>query len=541
MCNALRVTPQEMRDFVSGKSTSTSTSTPTSAGRNDNESTSTAIVTVAPSISAIDRDRDNVGVGAGAGVSLASNNGNTATIPQVNNKAGPGTTINIASRPNTTLTSCSITKVVNKSNYKPVANPYMKNPYVKSSINVSSTGTSNTSTSSTDAQRQNIPRQENAQQRSNVIGEAPKIQQQGGISNETSIMTSRPQSTGTSIQTPRNSGVNTTTGSIGTIHNPYAKKPPATGGFQANRSTSNTAPNNNIRVHRLPPQQRHNARPVEPRDEALNERISAPAAPIVSVATSSSISTSTFTSSSTANPAQHVRTTTPAPDNGIQVAAAKQQTLGFRQNNPASQVVERNILLRGYQLGPIPLAPGDVSKTWIYPISEKYGEREYQLAISRSAIMNNTLVSLPTGLGKTLIAAVVMYNFYRWFPTGKVVFLAPTRPLVTQQIEACYNIMGIPEAHTAEISGRIKPGDRDRLWRTRRLFFCTPQTFEKDLDDNRVDATMVVCVVLDEAHKATGNYAYVKVLEHLKNAGATARVVRRIVCLESLLLSTAVI
>jgi ERCC4-related helicase len=52
--------------------------------------------------------------------------------------------------------------------------------------------------------------------------------------------------------------------------------------------------------------------------------------------------------------------------------------------------------------------------------------------------MQNTLVSLPTGLGKTLIAAVVMYNYYRWFPTGKVVFCAPTRPLVSQQIHAWY-------------------------------------------------------------------------------------------------------
>lgn len=41
--------------------------------------------------------------------------------------------------------------------------------------------------------------------------------------------------------------------------------------------------------------------------------------------------------------------------------------------------------------------------------------------MSQTAIMANTLVSLPTGLGKTLIAAVVMYNYYRWFPTGKVV------------------------------------------------------------------------------------------------------------------------
>ncbi len=68
---------------------------------------------------------------------------------------------------------------------------------------------------------------------------------------------------------------------------------------------------------------------------------------------------------------------------------------------------------------------------------------------------------LPTGLGKTFIAAVVMYNYYRWFPegrntdcrshhtliriAGKVIFMAPSRQLVAQQMEACYDIMGIPQ------------------------------------------------------------------------------------------------
>lgn len=36
--------------------------------------------------------------------------------------------------------------------------------------------------------------------------------------------------------------------------------------------------------------------------------------------------------------------------------------------------------------------------------------------IIQTALLQNTLVCLPTGLGKTLIAAVVMYNFTRWFP-----------------------------------------------------------------------------------------------------------------------------
>lgn len=114
-----------------------------------------------------------------------------------------------------------------------------------------------------------------------------------------------------------------------------------------------------------------------------------------------------------------------------------QQTLTFGNPN----VVERNVLQRGYEPGKVPLVEGDASKTWIYPTSAKYQERAYQVNICNTAIHNNTLVAIPTGTGKTLIAAVVMYNFYRWFPTGKIIFLAPTKPLVSQQIGACYNIM----------------------------------------------------------------------------------------------------
>jgi len=64
-------------------------------------------------------------------------------------------------------------------------------------------------------------------------------------------------------------------------------------------------------------------------------------------------------------------------------------------------------------------------------------------------------VTLPTGLGKTFVAAVVMYNFYRWYPTGKIVFMAPTKPLVTQQIEACHDVTGIPMDDTAEMTGTL--------------------------------------------------------------------------------------
>uniref|UniRef100_A0A804R3Y4 Helicase/UvrB N-terminal domain-containing protein n=1 Tax=Zea mays TaxID=4577 RepID=A0A804R3Y4_MAIZE len=80
-------------------------------------------------------------------------------------------------------------------------------------------------------------------------------------------------------------------------------------------------------------------------------------------------------------------------------------------------------------------------KTWIYPTNVE--GREYQKYMVEKAMFTNTLIALPTGLGKTFIAAVVMYNYFRWFPEGKIIFTCPSRPLVTQQIEACHNTVGI--------------------------------------------------------------------------------------------------
>ena len=91
-------------------------------------------------------------------------------------------------------------------------------------------------------------------------------------------------------------------------------------------------------------------------------------------------------------------------------------------------------------------------RLYIYPTN--YPVRDYQFNIIREALYRNTLVVLPTGLGKTFVAAVVMYNYYRWYPQGKIIFMAPTKPLVAQQIEACSNITGIPYTDTAEMTGK---------------------------------------------------------------------------------------
>ncbi|RVE57340.1 hypothetical protein OJAV_G00215130 [Oryzias javanicus] len=155
------------------------------------------------------------------------------------------------------------------------------------------------------------------------------------------------------------------------------------------------------------------------------------------------------------------------------------------------------------------------AKVWIYPTN--YPIRNYQLKISEAALFQNTLVCLPTGLGKTFIASVVMYNFYRWYPSGKIVFMAPTKPLVAQQIEACYKVMGIPQTHMAELTGSTAAKQRQEVWKSKRVFFLTPQVMVNDLSRDTCPAKQVKCVVIDEAHKALGNHAYCQVIRQLSS------------------------
>ncbi|KAJ3288554.1 hypothetical protein HK104_008100 [Borealophlyctis nickersoniae] len=164
----------------------------------------------------------------------------------------------------------------------------------------------------------------------------------------------------------------------------------------------------------------------------------------------------------------------------------------------------------------------EAAKTWIYPTN--YAVRDYQFNIVQRCLFVNTLVALPTGLGKTLIAAVVMYNFFRWFPGGKIVFMAPTKPLVAQQIEACFKVTGIPQDATDELTGTTSPELRRLSWMSKRVFFLTPQVMQNDLNRGTCPAKKMVLLVVDEAHRATGNHAYCEVVRELRRHNEQFRI-----------------
>ncbi|KAL8714770.1 MAG: hypothetical protein Q9220_001283 [cf. Caloplaca sp. 1 TL-2023] len=161
--------------------------------------------------------------------------------------------------------------------------------------------------------------------------------------------------------------------------------------------------------------------------------------------------------------------------------------------------------------------------TWVYPTN--LGKiRDYQYSIVSGALYHNTLVALPTGLGKTFIAATIMLNWFRWTADAQVVFVAPTKPLVAQQVKACFEIAGIPKSATTMLTGNTPPGIRAEEWSSKRVFFMTPQTIINDLKTGICDPKRLVLLIVDEAHRATGGYAYVEVVQFLRRFNTSFRV-----------------
>lgn len=135
-----------------------------------------------------------------------------------------------------------------------------------------------------------------------------------------------------------------------------------------------------------------------------------------------------------------------------------------------------------------------------------------------------SFVSPLNTLSILILSDSIRLNFYRWYPKGKIIFLAPTRPLVAQQIKACHYIAGIPQSECVELTGQTASKLRAVAWATKRVIYCTPQTMENDLKKGRLDPRDVTCLVVDEAHRASGDYAYCGVVRFMMSRNQHFRV-----------------
>jgi ATP-dependent DNA helicase MPH1 len=89
-----------------------------------------------------------------------------------------------------------------------------------------------------------------------------------------------------------------------------------------------------------------------------------------------------------------------------------------------------------------------------------------------------------------------MLNYYRWFPRGKIFFLAPTKPLVNQQKDAIECLNSVDSNDIIEITGQVPQKKREGFYYDKRLFFMTPQTLENDLEKGILDPKDIVLIVI---------------------------------------------
>ena len=59
----------------------------------------------------------------------------------------------------------------------------------------------------------------------------------------------------------------------------------------------------------------------------------------------------------------------------------------------------------------------------------------------------------------------------------------------------------------------MNPDKRRHVWQSKRVFFITPQVLQNDLNRDTCCAKDIVCLVVDEAHRALGNHAYCQVTQ----------------------------
>jgi Fanconi anemia group M protein len=136
-------------------------------------------------------------------------------------------------------------------------------------------------------------------------------------------------------------------------------------------------------------------------------------------------------------------------------------------------------------------------------------KRLFQLDLAATALKASSLIVVPTGLGKTVIALMVLLAR---MDKGRILFLAPTKPLVEQHAVFLQRVLKDRDIVTM-MTGESPPEKRVESWRQSSIVVSTPQVIENDLLSRRIDLKDVSLVIFDEAHRAVGNYAYVYIAD----------------------------
>ncbi len=133
--------------------------------------------------------------------------------------------------------------------------------------------------------------------------------------------------------------------------------------------------------------------------------------------------------------------------------------------------------------------------------------RGYQANLARIAGRRDTLVVLPTGMGKTVVAVLALADALEQ-GAKRVLVLAPTKPLVEQHGAFLEDVLAPPwNERVRVLTGHVAPAKRKAAYEGVGVVVATPQVIQNDLVGDRVDPHFD-WVVYDECHRAVGEYPY---------------------------------
>ena len=156
---------------------------------------------------------------------------------------------------------------------------------------------------------------------------------------------------------------------------------------------------------------------------------------------------------------------------------------------------------------------------------KNFEPRLYQQTILATAAEKNTLVVLPTGMGKTNIFLMLAAQRMKQYPNSKILFIGPTKPLIEQYMNVFREHFEINESEMAIFTGMVSPEKRAELWKKSKIIFSTPQGLENDIISKKINLEEVCLLGVDEAHRAVGDYSYVFVAKQFMKLSRFPRII----------------
>ncbi|MEA3430515.1 MAG: DEAD/DEAH box helicase [Nanoarchaeota archaeon] len=156
---------------------------------------------------------------------------------------------------------------------------------------------------------------------------------------------------------------------------------------------------------------------------------------------------------------------------------------------------------------------------------KNFTPRLYQETIFSTCVNYNTLVVLPTGLGKTNVFLMLTAQRLKQYPNSKILFIGPTRPLIDQYQQVFEKHFNIESEKMAIFTGQVSPKKRSEIWKKAQIIFSTPQGLENDIIGSRIDIKNVSLIGFDEAHKSVGDYANVFIAKQYNKLARHPRII----------------